>query len=225
MPAATRRIQGVLSAMQLPFNMRRDLKMVFATPMGTIDLPGAEELNPRIAEVILAREKADGGLQRSNKGGWHSGDDLLTWPELQFADLADTFRSATSHMIAATSGKLRFNVDLALIAWAIVNRPGAFNSPHVHPENHWSGVYYVQTSDFSVDPINKAGQIEFADPRAAAFMVRMPEQKDLLSLTPLQGTIVMFPSWLHHWVNPFSIDSVRISIAFNARIRKFQALD
>lgn len=211
--------------MQLPFDPRRNLSMMFATPMGDFEVPGAEELNPKIAEVILAREKASDSLKRSNKGGWHSGDDLLTWPDLQFADLADTFRSAASHMIAATSGKPRFNVELEMIAWANVNRAGEFNSPHLHPENHWSGVYYVQTPDFSGDRMFKAGTIEFADPRNGAFMFRMPGQKDMLSLTPRPGMIVIFPSWLHHWVNPFSIDAVRISIAFNARIRKFEALD
>lgn len=211
--------------MQLPFDARRNLKMAFPTAMGSIEVPGARELNPKIAEVILAREQADPGLDRSNKGGWHSDDELLKWPELQFADLADTFRSATSHMIAATSGKLRFNVDLELIAWANVNRPGEFNSPHIHPENHWSGVYYVQTPDLSGDRMHKAGNIEFADPRGGVFMLRHPDQKDLLSLAPRAGTILMFPSWLHHWVNPFSMDAVRISIAFNAKIRKFQAMD
>lgn len=211
--------------MQLPFDPRRNVSMMFATPMGSFDVPNAAELNPKIAEVILAREQASDSLQRSNKGGWHSSDDLLTWPELEFAELADTFRSATSHMIAATSGKMRFNVDLEMIAWANVNRAGEFNSPHLHPENHWSGVYYVQTPDFSGDRMFKAGMIEFADPRGGAFMIRMPGQKDMLSLTPKPGMIVIFPSWLHHWVNPFSIDAVRISIAFNARIRKFEALD
>lgn len=211
--------------MQLPFDMRRDLNMIFATPVGAFDVPGADELNPRIAEVILASAKADGGLQRSNKGGWHSEEDLLTWPELQFADLADTFRSATSHMIAATSGKSRFDVDLSISAWANVNHFGEFNAPHIHPGYHWSGVYYVQVPDFSADRITRAGNLEFKDPRGPVTMLRTPEQKDGLSLPPREGLILMFPSWLYHWVTPFSIDTVRISIAFNARIRKFQALD
>ena len=208
--------------MQLPFDPRRNLDNVFPTPMGCIDVPGADELNPKIAEVILAREKAEATVKRSNKGGWHSKDDLLTWPELEFADLADTFRSATSHMIAATTGKLRFKVDLRLMAWANVNRAGEFNSPHIHPQNHWSGVYYVQTTDFSTDRIKKAGNIEFADPRGPVGMVRAPGHQDAMSLPPPQGAILIFPSWLYHWVNPFSIDTVRISIAFNAAIHKFE---
>ena len=211
--------------MQLPFEPRRDMKRIFSTPLAIFEVPGAAELTPRIAEVVLGREKADTGVNRSNRGGWHSDDKMLLWPELEFADLGDTFRSAVSHMIAITSGKPRFNVDLSLGAWANVNRAGSFNSPHIHPENHWSGVFYVQTADFSSDPIKNAGDIEFQDPRGAVCMLPTPGQSDVLSIKPIQGTIIVFPSWLYHRVSMFSIDVVRISIAFNARINKFQAIE
>lgn len=211
--------------MQLPFDQRRDIMQIFATPLGTFSVPNAAQLTPRIAKVILAREKAEVGIDRSNKGGWHSDDKLINWPELEFADLGDTFRSAVSHMISATSGKQRFNIKLTMSSWANVNRAGAFNSSHIHPENHWSGVFYVQIADFSADPINKAGDIEFKDPRGPVSMLRTPGQGDVLSITPRVGTIIIFPSWLYHSVNSFSIDAVRISIAFNARIDRFQSLD
>lgn len=211
--------------MQLPFDKRRNLSAFFPTPMGMFDVPNAATLNPKIADVILAREKADKGIDRSNKGGWHSDIDLLTWPELEFADLADTFRSSVTHMIAATSQQPRFNIDLRLTAWANVSRSGDFNTPHIHPQNHWSGVFYVLAPDFSADRINRAGNIEFLDPRGPVTMLKSPGQSDSMSLSPRQGSILLFPSWLYHWVNPFSIDAMRISIAFNAQIRKFEPID
>lgn len=108
--------------MQLPFDQRRDIMQIFATPLGTFSVPNAAQLTPRIAKVILAREKAEVGIDRSNKGGWHSDDKLMNWPELEFADLGDTFRSAVSHMISLTSGKQRFNIKLTMSSWANVNR-------------------------------------------------------------------------------------------------------
>ena len=103
--------------MQLSFNPKTDLKQAFATPIGLFQLPNAGELAPKIANVVLAREKKEAGVVRSNFGGWHSDEDLLRWPELQFADIADTCRSAVSHMIAVTSGEKKFNTKLALSAW------------------------------------------------------------------------------------------------------------
>jgi len=211
--------------MQLPFEPRRDIRHAFTTPIGTFEVPGAAELMPKIGEVVLAREKADSGMYRSNKGGWHSDEQLLNWPELQFADLADTFRSAVFHMTAATCGQLRFKMDVAISAWANVNRAGSNNNPHVHPLNHWSGVLYVQTADFSADPIREAGNIEFQDPRGPICMLSIPGQVTTLTLEPRQGTILIFPAWLTHWVNTFSVEAVRVSIAFNAYIRRFEPME
>ena len=210
--------------MQVPFNIRENVNQLFPTPLGTFNYPNAREVMPKIAEVILAKERADEGIRRSNKGGWHSDDTLLTWPELQFADLADTFRSATAHMITLMSKESRFNADLAIGAWANINRAGQFNSPHIHPNNHWSGVLYVKSPDFSVDPLPNAGRIEFQDPRGPCGMLPHPGMKNTLSLGPREGTMLLFPSWLYHWVNTFTIDVLRISIAFNVKINNFEAL-
>ena len=211
--------------MQLPFDRRTCLKHVFATPIGFFQLPNTRELASKIADIILAREKTDPGLDISNFGGWHSDNTLMDWPELGFADLADTFRSAVSHMISATSGIEKFNTQLNLSAWANVNRAGAANNSHIHPENHWSGVLYIQTPDLSADTRAKAGHIEFQDPRGPVSMLKTPGQQSVMSVSPQEGMIVVFPSWLYHWVNAFSVDAVRISIAFNACINKFEVLE
>ena len=208
--------------MQLSFDPSKQYRNIFPTPLGMFQLPDSENLSPRICDVILARMEKEQGIDRSNRGGWHSDDQLLNWPELQFADLGDTFRSAVSHMIATTSGTQKFNVALTLGAWANVNGPGNFNGNHIHPGNHWSGCLYVKAPDFRNDPVNLAGHIEFMDPRGAVSMIRMPGMSDTFSLPPQTGAILVFPSWLYHCVNTFSIDTTRISIAFNARIDRFE---
>ena len=211
--------------MQLSFDPRTDVRQAFATPIGRLEVPNASEINPRIAEVVLAREKADQGVNRSNRGGWHSDNDFLSWPELQFTDLEDTFRSAIVHMIAFTTGTSKFDIKLTLEAWANVNRAGSFNSNHIHPHNHWSGVYYVQTAGIFEDPVPKAGKIHFNDPRGPITMFRSPGQHDSLTIDPEEGVIVIFPSWLFHSVNPFTVETTRISIAFNGRIDGFRPIN
>jgi uncharacterized protein (TIGR02466 family) len=215
-----------MNKMQMKFEADKDLMHLFATPLGRFSLINSKEARSKIAEVILAKEAADPGLHKSNKGGWHSESDLLKWPELEFAELEKTFRFAVSKMIAVTSPHKRFKADIKMSAWANVNRPGSFNSAHVHPENQWSGVFYVQTADFSSDPIRRGGYIEFQDPRGPIQMLSNPSNMpDKVGIQPREGGILVFPSWLFHSVNAFSIDVTRISIAFNARIEHFEAVE
>ena len=54
--------------------------------------------------------------------------------------------------------------------WANINPPGGYNKPHLHPNSHFSGVYYIKA------PKN-SGQIVFNEPRATAHMV-MPRRKE-----------------------------------------------
>ena len=60
---------------------------------------------------------------------------------------------------------------------------------------------------------------ELCDPRAFTEMVPTPGspfgQRAIFRAEP--GLMVLFPSWLYHFVNPFFGDGERISIAFNVR--------
>ncbi len=85
-------------------------------------------------------------------------------------------------------------------------------------------MFYVQAPNFKNDPVRKAGQLELLDPRGPIAMVRSPGQVDLFTVQPKAGMIVLFPSWLYHCVNSFTLDAVRISIAFNARIDNFEPI-
>ena len=38
-------------------------------------------------------------------------------------------------------------------------------------------------------------------------------------IRPVPGLLVLFPSWLYHFVHPSTADTPRISIAFNAQWR------
>jgi uncharacterized protein (TIGR02466 family) len=100
--------------------------------------------------------------------------------------------------------------------WANINPPGGYNRPHVHPNSHFSGVYYIKA------PKN-SGQIVFNEPRATAHMV-MPRRKEgkppshlwrEVRVDPLEGRIIMFPAWLWHGVEPNESNDIRISVSFN----------
>jgi uncharacterized protein (TIGR02466 family) len=207
--------------MSIDFEPRRDLSLSFATPIARMRVKEASRINPGIRKAILEKESASQSAVRSNVGGWHSSDDLLEWSEPGFETLKATMRDAAVAMTKLTIGRKTFEGRVKLTAWANVMRHGGYHQPHTHPHNHWSGVYYVDAGHPDPD-WPKSGKIEIQDPRERAEMFRLPD--DPYGLTAEfqaeAGAMVIWPSWLLHWVNPFYGEGERISIAFNARIEQ-----
>ena len=118
--------------------------------------------------------------------------------------------------------------------WLNVNQKGDFNPPHIHPGHHYSGCYYVNFPEDS-------GHIHFLDPRpqhriASPDLPNRPDPPDsnteesgnpyavtnsydssVFTYKIKEGKIIIFPSWLMHYVDPNPNDSTRVSIAFNAK--------
>jgi uncharacterized protein (TIGR02466 family) len=101
--------------------------------------------------------------------------------------------------------------------WINVNPRNAYNTLHDHPDSVLSGVYYVQGNA-------KSGRLRFRDPRSAKRMAPWPvavgaktdkRHWDRVSLSPVAGRMVMFPSWLEHEVESNQSNEDRISISFN----------
>jgi uncharacterized protein (TIGR02466 family) len=99
--------------------------------------------------------------------------------------------------------------------WVNVSARGGAVRMHNHPNNFLSGVYYVQVQE-GADTIN------FHDPRPQAAVVRPPVSEltayntDQVVVQVEEGTLLVFPSWLLHSVDPNQSDRVRISASFNA---------
>jgi len=62
-----------------------------------------------------------------------------------------------------------------------------------------------------------SGKLEFVDPRPAATMIVLDNNRlyGRQMFDPVAGTMVVFPSWLQHQVHPFFAPGERISISFN----------
>jgi uncharacterized protein (TIGR02466 family) len=104
--------------------------------------------------------------------------------------------------------------------WANVNPPGTAHAVHAHPNNFLSGVYYLRVPQ-------QADTICFHDPRIQAAVVRPPvteltgENADQVVVRVRDGTLLMFPSWLHHSVNANASTELRISVSFNLMFDAF----
>ncbi|MFT5139710.1 MAG: hypothetical protein ACI9CB_001361 [Rhodothermales bacterium] len=211
--------------MSVPAEKSANIMQAFVTPIGSFKIKKAKEINPGLKKEILRLEALHEGKVKSNIGGWHSNEDLLTWETPEIAELQKAIKSTTMQMIRETSGVKKFGAGLKMSAWANVNRKGTFNANHNHPGCQWSGVYYVQGGDYKSDPIPRSGSLQFYDPRGSINMVQQPGNTMFgatLRITPEDGLLLIFPSWLYHSVSPFSSDTTRISIAFNVQITSFK---
>jgi uncharacterized protein (TIGR02466 family) len=199
-------------------SLDKHLMMAFATPVVSYPWPDSEALNRELAAVILAAERKDDGITRSNVGGWHSTTDFFEWKEAPIKALGERVRqmtmAITRAIAVAKDGPRNFNYRID--GWANVSRHGNYNSAHNHPNCLWSGVYYVATG--TPDPESQMnGRLELLDPRAGVNMMYIADT--LLHarylITPTPGLMILFPSWLSHLVHPFFGTGERISIAFN----------
>ena len=106
--------------------------------------------------------------------------------------------------------------------WANINKHQEFNTTHLHPDSDWSFVYYVK------GPKN-SGNLVFCDPRVRRVMnvhddilkdYSNESQHSTFRISPLDGRLVIFPSYLEHYVEPNPTHESRISISGNIRMRE-----
>lgn len=101
-------------------------------------------------------------------------------------------------------------------SWVNYTRQGQFHHKHNHPNSVVSGVFYVQTLD-DID------RIYFEKPYKDFLLIPSLAYTEFNSkiwwFRSEANTLILFPSYLEHWVEPISKQRVdRISIAFNTFI-------
>ena len=101
--------------------------------------------------------------------------------------------------------------------WSVVNQKGSFNIQHNHPNSYLSAVYYVRHPE-------KSGNIRFFDPREQK-NIRYPKinkytdmSAAITEITPEEGDLLVFPSYLYHSVAENLSEYDRIVISFNVDI-------
>ena len=200
---------------------REKYEKLFSTPLLRFRVEDHETLNAGLLEVAAQMREQSAGAAKSNRGGWHSEGNL-------FAESAEPVRSLRKHVEAAlaeANRAIQSKADpealrLKLFGWMNANPQGAYNAPHSHPGAHWSGVYYVAQPEVEV---GNSGMIEFIDARTDLPNWRVldaPPFRLKKKLRPEPGEIILFPSYLVHWVYPNEAEAERFSIAFNATYKR-----
>ena len=163
----------------------------------------------KIKNKILNLKSKDKGRIVSNYGGWQS---------KSFKKIDKNFESLFNK-ISLSVKEIEKHLDLEKKLsldnfWCNINYLGCFNRPHNHPSSVLSGVYYVSV------PKN-SGNLIFQDfntdkDMAYKFIKNYNKYNSTKwTVLPKENLCVLFPSYLHHYVEPNLNKKERISLSFN----------
>jgi len=96
-------------------------------------------------------------------------------------------------------------------SWAHVTRTGGYHLPHDHCGCTWSGIMYITEGD-----LDSGGKTSWIPPLHIERKTGLEFLRDSFFFKPEAGSMMIFPSALIHYVEPYRGTSPRITIAFNA---------
>jgi len=176
--------------------------------------------NTSIKDFCFKLKQKDPGRTVSNYGGWQSNFVSPRTPELE--QLTNFIQGIypdifNEHLLSKNA---RLTIDSY---WVNINYKHNFNYSHSH-HGFISGVYYVDVPENS-------GKIVFESSETDNFFDNLPSDtwtgltpytSTIWRVTPFNGMLLLFPSWLKHRVEPNESEESRTSIAFNIHLKNIK---
>ena len=204
----------------------------FAVPMAEAFHPEPDALNQELL-ALIRRLEAEGASYRNPDPVVHQPEGLYE-SDFDFFARQDPCVAALRAWVWTQLGEFLRNINpgmangsaglrIASQTWFHLTRTGGYFGYHNHPMASWSGVYCV--SDGEPDPAyGNNGCLVFPHPQPAVNTFLDPANAELrwpfthgnFVLAPTPGKLVLFPSWLGHYVTPFRGAGERVTVAFNA---------
>ena len=190
--------------------------LFFPTPVWALQLENYKKINEEMYDYIKKHQSSDQvGINKSNIKGWHSRDFDLSENEPQ--NFIFFISKHIEQLMTDMNWDTKKQIAKINNMWAIINTGGSANLRHQHGNSTISGAYYVRA------PKN-SGDIIFYDPRPAPVYSHPnattpnPLNAQVNGISPKEGALVLFPSYLDHSVNENLSKDERIVISFNIRI-------
>jgi len=193
---------------------------LWPTTIMRLKLPGSDQANPVIAELIEAMD-----AERSDMTADYLAGNLLAHDHPAIGWLKSCFDRAVLDYAHGTG--VDYDLDWSIQSWPNVNRFGDYHNLHNHPHSWLSGTYYVAVP--SDDGLSGGGRsdrnpsaISFFDPRPQANMLAIrgdPQVDPEFRIQPEAGDLLVWPAFLHHLVHVNLSQDVRISVSFNVVLR------
>tara|TARA_B100001989_G_C24371069_1_gene379390 strand:- start:24 stop:644 length:621 start_codon:yes stop_codon:yes gene_type:complete len=184
---------------------------IFPIPIHYFDVNEFSKIQNQLIDYCYnLREKDPVGNIISNRGGWQSHPFKIE----NHNDILHNFliESLTNFP------NIKKDVKFSVTAWININGNGDFNITHCHPTSTLSSVLWIKCPD-------NCGDIEFVSPYQYSAFEEVDsyiddfKKNNLLDhnvyINSKEGKMIVFPSHLHHFVNPNKSQEDRISVSFN----------
>jgi len=176
---------------------------LFETPIWGFVLNDQNLQTLDYSEYILDLADTEQSETKSNMGGWQSRDNLYQDPIFQ--EFNQAIVSIAKNVLQEYTQREPYIQSM----WANINVKGDYNAHHTH-EGELSGVYYCQV------PKNP-GRLVLVNPVVRSYISVVKNNN--FHINPERLALIMFPSWLEHYVESNQSDDSRISISFNIGIK------
>ena len=194
------------------------MHLFFSTPIWTSKIEKYQTVNNSMQNYISNLQKKDPeGVIKSNFKGWHSKNFDMKDEEPQ--NFIEKIKMNINTAIKDMGWDLETQEVKISNMWAIINTKGSLNQKHNHSNSDLSAAYYVSAEE-------NCGDIIFYDPRPAkVYKHPIAKEANILnatinSISPEQGMLILFPSYLEHSVDPNLSEHKRIVISFNLSLNK-----
>lgn len=188
-----------------------DSQYIFPTQVFRAQFDSAQELAKAVVPTLLDQEKNDKKPLKYTANGYtdYGRENLLERPV--FKELKDFIDDVIVRCHKQTGLQ---NEPSLRSSWFSINRKYTYHEEHNHLPDTWSGVYYIQADQDHpgltlVNPNMKANW-----PRVNVSELNEANSPNV-TCAAMTGSLIIFPSHLHHKVEQQLTDKERIMVAFN----------
>lgn len=186
--------------------MRDNRVDIFSVPIWGFILNDQKYQSKDYIDTILSLEKTEPSVKKSNSGGYQTHDNLHDIPVFK------EFVSALERISASCCEEYLSKQCKTIVTemWGNINYKYCYNAAHIHG-GALSGVFYLKA------PKN-CGKLILRNPavRSDGQLINTPNY----SIVPENLALILFPSWLEHYVEPNLSEEVRMSISFNFKVSR-----
>lgn len=208
-----------------------DIQQYFSTPFLHSNIQDPKFCDD-LYDFILSSMHEDNKIKDAPQGAhpdlFESEFDFLNWNQPQTNTLKQLMLKYLFEFIKGVNDfsevqlkKIRFVHE----SWFHVAKQGGFFQNHTHPNHSWSMVLCVNPGKSNENNEFEQGKLVFWDPRGNASMfldeangrMKRPYSFSGFKVQPSKGSVIIFPSYLQHAVEPYRGEEYRVTVAANFR--------